>query len=124
MAATVLYVPSMMFAKLAILLCYFRISAKRNFRIALYIAMGIVLAYSIALIFALIFGCNPIQKSWDLRITGGTCINRPAVYLSNGILNVATDFMILLLPVPMIKDLHMPLRQKILVAAVFSVGSL
>lgn len=54
----------------------------------------------------------------------GSCINRPAVYLANGVLNVVTDFVILLLPVPMIRGLQMPFRQKLLLAAMFSVGSL
>ena len=86
--------------------------------------MLVCFAYNIALMLSLIFACRPIAKSWDLTITSGTCINRPAVYLANGVLNVATDFVILLLPVPLIRGLQMPKRQKILLAAMFSVGSL
>ena len=114
----------MMFAKLAILICYLRISPQKSFHYAVYVAMFITVAYNLSLMLALIFGCSPIAKAWDLRIQTGSCINRPAVYLSNAILNVATDFMILLLPVPMIRALKMPFRQKLLVAAMFSVGSL
>ena len=113
-----------MFSKLAVLLCYLRISTKSVFRSAVYITMGVVFAYNIALMLSLIFACHPIAKTWDLTITTGSCVNRPAVYISNGVLNVVTDFVILLLPVPLIRGLHMPLRQKILLAAMFSVGSL
>ena len=86
--------------------------------------MGIVFAYNLALMLALIFACHPIAKSWDATITTGYCINRDAVYLANVVLNIVTDLMILLLPAPMIRNLHMPPRQKLLVAAMFSVGSL
>lgn len=123
-AAVVMYCPSMMFAKIAVLLCYLRITPQASFRLAVYIMIGVVVAYNIALMAALIFSCRPIAKSWDATITYGSCINRPAVYLANGILNIVTDFAILLLPLPMIKNLQMPTRQKVLLAAFFAVGSL
>ena len=123
-AATILYCPTLMFAKLAILLTYLRISPQRNFRIAVYITMGIVLSYSMSIMLVLIFGCRPIAKAWDLTITDGKCVNKNAVYLSINLFNIATDFIILFLPAPMIKKLQMPFRQKLLIAAMFSVGSL
>lgn len=124
LAAVVLYCPSMMFAKLAVLLCYLRISPKKGFRMGVYVTMALVVAYNTALMLVLIFSCRPIAKSWDFTITTGTCVNRPAVYISTGALNVVTDFLILLLPLPMIRGLQMPLRQKLLLGAIFSVGSL
>ena len=115
---------AIMCAKLAVILCYLRISPQRLFRLSLYITMAFVVGYHISFILALIFACDPVRKSWDATILTGHCINRSAVYLINGILNVVSDFIILLLPLPMIKKIQMPLRQKILVASFFSVGSL
>ena len=122
--AVVLYCPAMMFSKIAVLLCYLRISPEVTFRLTVYIMMGIVVAYNIALMLSLIFACRPIAKNWDATITTGSCINRPAVYLANGILNIITDFAILILPLPMIRNLQMPFRQKVLLVIFFSVGSL
>ena len=113
-----------MFSKIAVLLCYLRISTKSLFRTGVFVVMGVVFAYNIALMLSLIFACRPIAKNWDATIMTGSCINRPAVYLANGVLNVVTDFIILLMPLPMIRGLHLPLRQKILLGAMFSVGSL
>ena len=124
LASEEVYLLAIKSAKLAVILCYLRISPQKIFRISLYVTMTFVVSYHIALILALIFACNPIQKSWDATILTGHCINRPAAYLTNGILNVVSDFIILLLPLPMIKNIQMPLRQKILVVSFFSVGSL
>ena len=118
------YLLAIMSAKLAIILCYLRISPQKYFRISLYTTIAFVAGYHIAFMLALIFACHPIEKSWNFAILTGHCINRPSVYLINGVLNVVSDFIILILPLPMIRNIQMPLRQKFLIAGFFSVGSL
>lgn len=86
--------------------------------------MALVVGYNGAIMLVEIFACTPIEKSWDATILTGHCVNRAAVYLSNAILNIVTDLIILLQPLPMVRRMHVPLRQKILLAAIFSVGSL
>ncbi|KAI9761537.1 MAG: hypothetical protein M4579_000928 [Chaenotheca gracillima] len=122
--AVILYCPSMMFAKLAILIFYMRISPQKTFHYAIYATMFILVAYNLALMLSLIFACHPIEKSWNVLITEGSCIDRTAIYLSNGILNIITDLIIFVLPVPMVWGIQLPKRQKLGVLAFFSVGSL
>ena len=75
-----------------------RIFPGRTFQIAVWIAAVFVVGYNLATIFANIFSCNPIAKSWDVNIVTGTCINRPILYFANAGLGIITDFVTLLLP--------------------------
>ncbi|KAI9682138.1 MAG: hypothetical protein M1817_000192 [Caeruleum heppii] len=120
----VVYVPAVTCSKIAILIFYHRISPNALFRVAIYIIGAITVGYTLAVMFALLFACQPVAKSWDLSITGGSCINQPAVYLANGILNVISDIAILILPMPMVWQLHIPKRQKFGVGLMFATGSL
>jgi hypothetical protein len=86
--------------------------------------MALVLGYSIATIFALIFPCKPIAKAWDVTITDGSCINRGAIYIFQAVTNIVTDVLLLLLPIPMVWRLHMPMQQKVGLVFIFIVGSL
>lgn len=124
LVTSVFYVPALGFAKISLLLIFRRISPDRKQRLAIHVVMGIVVGYSIALIGTLIFACRPLAKGWDVSITDGHCINRPALYVGTASLNIATDIMILLIPIPMVIRLKLPLQQKIGLAGMFGVGSL
>ena len=47
----------------------------------------------------------------------------PGLYLANGILNVVADFLVLLVPIPMLVALHVSTRHKVILAGVFAIGS-
>ncbi|KAI9827437.1 MAG: hypothetical protein M1832_004786 [Thelocarpon impressellum] len=124
MASIVFYCPATMFAKVAILLFYRRLSPKRGFRIVVDVNLAVVVGFNIALVICLIFGCRPIAKTWDPRITDGSCVDQAALFLANCIFNAVSDLAIFVVPIPMLAALNMPLRQKLSVAALFAVGSL
>lgn len=86
--------------------------------------MFVVLGYSFAIIFALIFPCRPVALNWDVEFTDGTCINRAAIYTATAAVNIATDLALLTLPIPMIVDLQMPRVQKLGLIVIFVVGSM
>ncbi|KAM3088643.1 hypothetical protein ACMFMG_000279 [Clarireedia jacksonii] len=124
MSASVTYVPCLGLSKFSLLLFYHRLAPLRWFRLAVYFLMLVVVGYSFAIIFALIFPCRPMAKNWDVRITGGTCINRAAIYTATAVVNIATDLCLLTLPIPMIVHLRMPNVQKIGLVFIFAVGSM
>jgi hypothetical protein len=64
-----------------------------------------------------------MEKYWDLSITGGSCIDLNAFFLSIAGINAATDVALLALPFFLLKDLNMPVRQKIVAAMMFTTGS-
>jgi hypothetical protein len=83
----------------------------------------VVSGYTIGIFFAMIFACNPVQRGWDVTITTGSCINRPALYIATAGLGIYTDIVLLAIPIPVILRLQMPSTEKILTLFVFVVGS-
>lgn len=127
LAASILYIPCLACAKLAILMFYYALLSVVNFlKYAIYVVGAVIIAYSIALFFALIFACHPIQKNWDgpSMTTPGWCISRPGLYLALTTTNTFSDILIILLPIPTILRLHVPISQKLGIAALFGIGRL
>ena len=54
----------------------------------------------------------------------GTCINLAAFWYANAAANMIGDFVILALPVPVVKNLKLPQRQKLGLLLVFALGGL
>lgn len=85
--------------------------------------MGYVLLYAAGSIAATIFECTPIERVWDHAIDG-TCVNLTAFWYTNAVANILGDFGILLLPMPVVKSLQLPSRQKWGLTMVFGLGVL
>lgn len=58
----------------------------------------IAAGYAVASVLANIFSCTPIEKSWDLTIEHGSCMNRPVFYFANAGLGIFTDFATVIVP--------------------------
>ena len=65
--------------------------------------------------------CTPIQKLWKPDMQGH-CSSRHKGGVASGVMNVVSDFTILILPLPIIWRLQMPWGKKSRVIAVFGVG--
>jgi hypothetical protein len=85
--------------------------------------MFLVIGYNIVLMCLLLFPCMPVKRTWDISITEGSCIDRTPVFMATAVLNMATDILLLVLPVPMIMKLQMPRAQKLGVICAFGIGS-
>ncbi|KXH25986.1 integral membrane protein [Colletotrichum nymphaeae SA-01] len=112
------------FAKVSLLIFYFRLSPQRWFKRAVWISLAIIAGYSIGIFFALVFACDPIAMSWDVTITEGTCINRPSLYIATAAANIISDLILFALPIPIVVKLQIPRRQKVGLFFIFAVGSL
>lgn len=62
--------------------------------------------------------------SWDITVQGGTCIDRPRLYIATAATNIASDVILFSLPLPMVVRLQVPRRQKIGLLLIFFLGSL
>jgi energy-converting hydrogenase Eha subunit A len=125
LATAIIYIPCLAFAKLALLMLYYRLlSTMRGWVYTIYVVAFIISGYSIALALALIFACRPIQKSWEPSITWGSCINRPGIYLATAVTNTFSDLALIVIPVRVIWRLRMRLVQKIGLIVMFGIGCL
>ena len=57
-----------------------------------------------------------------MTITDAKCISRRKVYLSASGVNVTTDVVLLILPIPYVWQLHAPVAQRIVLAGLFLLG--
>lgn len=67
------------------------------------------------------FMCRPVAYFWDHSI-GGRCLSRLGVWFANASLNIITDIVICLMPVPVLNKLRLPRKQKFALIAVFCLG--
>jgi hypothetical protein len=84
--------------------------------------IAVVVAYTLWTVFASIFACVPVSAFWTRE--KASCINQYAMWFTNAAINIATDFLIILLPIPVIKNLNLGRRQRIGLIAIFAVGGL
>ncbi|USW55954.1 hypothetical protein Slin15195_G092730 [Septoria linicola] len=123
-AMIIIYNLSLFCTKFSIMFQYLRIFPQRSIRLATYILMGIVLAYAIWRFFSAVFTCNPPAAFWDHSITHKTCQDRLALSLASTTLNMITDILIAALPLPFLRKLQLPRRQKWALMAVFALAGL
>lgn len=113
--------------KLSILLLWIRLFGRvRSFSTLCWIMIGVITAWSIAFFFATVFQCG---TRWSLNwapilISLTQCSKVLDVLTVFTATDVLTDFIIMLMPVPIIWKLQMPLRKKIGVISIFMVGLL
>lgn len=68
--------------------------------------------------------CQPVTYNWDQSTPGGHCGDVVMLWISHGVLNVATDLTVLLLPMPYLYGLEMGLYKKLVLMVTFSLGLL
>ena len=120
----IVYGPSILFTKLAILLLYrrvFLVHKGNNFDWITRGFMVILVAYYTALTLVKIFECTPREKIWYTKIEG-TCVNKSALLNSSGLFNTITDFMLLFIPIRSVWQLKMSTSRKWAIVSVFTLG--
>ncbi|OAT12111.1 hypothetical protein BDBG_07502 [Blastomyces gilchristii SLH14081] len=118
-----LYILNVPLIKFSILLFYRRIFGMNwTMWVCFFLSGG----YYIACTVTLLVSCQPISYYWTQveDAKSGRCLFHPHVfYLGNAAANVATDVLILLVPIPLIWRLQMPRTKKILVSSLFLLGT-
>lgn len=110
--------------KASILLLYLRIfSNTRWLRWACRFMLTTVVMYCLASVTATIFQCIPITKAFDKSLKG-TCIDNGQFWYANAGFSIATDVIILILPMPLVYALQVPRVQKAALIMVFALGVL
>ncbi|KAK4502242.1 hypothetical protein PRZ48_005667 [Zasmidium cellare] len=119
--------------KVSVLLFYRRLteSTCSKFWIwAVWAAIGLTVSYTLAFILALVFNCSPTEAYWrafDLRYAATVdyhCVDTTIINLLAGIMAVISDLYAVALPCIMMRNLRIPLHQKIALNVVFSLGLL
>jgi hypothetical protein len=112
-----------LFIKTCVLLFYLRLSSSRAFKIVTGLVLVVACGYCLFGSFTWLFMCRPIKAYWDLTVKG-TCLNFKTAFLVGGTLNVATDLVMLLLPIWVLRPPRLPKKRKIGVTVILMTCSL
>ncbi|KAI0011189.1 hypothetical protein F4779DRAFT_574609 [Xylariaceae sp. FL0662B] len=118
-----LYGVTLMLIKWSILLFYQRVfgPGTASFRWVLHGTMVILFLWMLSVILETFLLCRPLEYNWNTSIEG-TCGDRNAVYIIAGAINMATDIIVLFIPIPLIWNLKLPVAQRIGLIATFCLG--
>ncbi|KAJ8107852.1 hypothetical protein OPT61_g8579 [Boeremia exigua] len=114
--------------KMSILALYNRIgSGKRGLPFivqsrAIWATAGFISAFTFAVILVQIFSCVPVTAAWDVGQIPTVCINGTAFMHAQGGINVFTDVVLLLYPLPLLPLLKFNKRQRTALIVIFSIG--
>lgn len=109
--------------KVATILLYLRLFSSPRFRVVALTIMGLIVAASIGSICATIFQCIPVAGAWNHSIKS-RCINSGQFWVAYAVMNILTDVMVLVLPIPMIQKLTLGKRDKTMLYGLFLLGGL
>jgi hypothetical protein len=118
------WVLSLGFTKASILLLYDSIFPYRVFH---WICRGALLFMALWVATTLLIAgliCRPFAMNWNPTIPGGHCGNYVLAFTITGIINLVTDTVVLVLPLPYLYRLPLPTYKKVVLLGVFSVGLL
>ncbi|KXS99882.1 hypothetical protein AC578_4478 [Pseudocercospora eumusae] len=120
-----LYVVALPTIKIAILCTYLRVFQTSNFRKLIFVVIGLNVAYAVAFFIVTVFQCSPISLAWTHWDNShpGTCDNINALSWASAALNIILDVLVVGLPMPMLWNMNLNRRKKILVMLMFGVGS-
>ncbi|KAF1964405.1 hypothetical protein BU23DRAFT_631876 [Bimuria novae-zelandiae CBS 107.79] len=84
---------------------------------------GINIAYLFANWLGAALVCQPFTYNWDQTIVGGHCGDRQRFYLWNSAQNLVQDIVLIIMPMPLLWNLHLPWLKKLSLTFIFAMGS-
>ncbi|KAJ4360112.1 uncharacterized protein N0V89_000672 [Didymosphaeria variabile] len=130
-----IYGVALCFVKLSILFFYRAIASHRAFRRTVYGTIVFVIAYTFATTLAAAFQCENPAQSFDVtgylsQFDGDPntkkphfkCYDPTRLWLFTSAVNLFTDVLILLLPIPTLLGLRVPMNKRLALVGIFSVG--
>ncbi|GAB1309882.1 Rhodopsin domain-containing protein [Madurella fahalii] len=114
---------SLCFSKVSILLLYIHLFSFKWARTAGQVLLVIVILSNIYMMLVTFTACIPLQSYWDFTLTKRYCHSQ-SIWWSNTGLHMVTDFLIFLLPMPVVWSIKLPRRQKLILSCVFGFGFL
>lgn len=123
----VFYCASIIPIKLSIALMLIRIAQNRKgYVYAQWAMMGLFFIANGGSLFYIIFQCNPVSKAWDTDADGYClpAVGLADVYYACTAVNIMTDWVTALLPIPLLWHVRLERSEKLSVAAILGLGIL
>jgi len=120
--AEVIYVIQLAVPKLSILVFYVSSIPDNGFRLAVFATMGFIILSTAIISTLSIISCYPIPFFWD-RDLKGRCLDINGVAFGIGGLSIVQDVIIIALPIPILRGMRLPWKEKIIVLLMLAAGS-
>ncbi|KAG4412220.1 hypothetical protein IFR04_014647 [Cadophora malorum] len=120
--AEVIYVIQLAVPKLSILVFYVNSIPDNGFRLAVFATMGFIILSTAIISTLSIVSCYPIPFFWD-RDLKGRCLDINGVAFGIGGLSIVQDVIIIALPIPILRGMRLPWKEKIIVLLMLAAGS-
>ncbi|KAL9622282.1 MAG: hypothetical protein Q9160_003293 [Pyrenula sp. 1 TL-2023] len=121
-ASLIFYNLSLTFTKISILMLYRRLFVGGYIVYAYRSLLVFVIAYGLWTFWGTVFTCYPIKYFWNNPMTPENCMDRMYLWSANAAINILTDVLIFACPIPVLKTLKLPLRQRLGLIAIFAAG--
>ncbi|KAJ5218124.1 uncharacterized protein N7498_000223 [Penicillium cinerascens] len=108
--------------KISIICFYRRVFTTPKFRTFTFGLNCLIGAWGLVIFLACAGQCRPLRAYWDTSVKG-TCFDANEFFIVNQAFNVLMDFIILVLPIPMIWGLHRAWQDKLALNGVFALGT-
>jgi hypothetical protein len=109
--------------KVSILLQYQRIFSNTMLRKIIWFGLIFLICWGVTLCFLLPMACMPVAAFWNPEVKG-YCLDNETIWYVIAAINVVTDLAAFAMPIPVIRSLHLPKRQKAMLLIVFTLGVL
>lgn len=114
---------SLSFSKTSILLLYGQLFRGSYMCWASRATICVVLLWAVEAVLASLLMCRPFPENWT-HVPGGHCRDQITIYYINGLVNLATDMTVIVLPLPHLYRLRLPKQTKVTLSIVLSLGLL
>ncbi|OAG06095.1 uncharacterized protein CC84DRAFT_1044209, partial [Paraphaeosphaeria sporulosa] len=123
-AAPSLYIISAVLPKLAVISMYLKIFQSKFSRACCWVVVFVLVATPLACVPVIICQCRPLEYLWNKTIPGGHCVNQALMFRYGSLPNIITDVAMLLLPMPLVWNLHSSSKVKFGLFITFLIGSI
>lgn len=121
--ANIFYSAAIAFTKMSIIASYMNIFNPRGLlKIVLQVTGFITIGLGVASIPATIFECIPVDGAWSITDSHAKCYTFVHFLYASTAINVATDLVLCVVPIPLFWRLQLPRRQKVMISGLFFLG--
>ncbi|TVY83039.1 hypothetical protein LSUE1_G004301 [Lachnellula suecica] len=114
--------------KLSVAFFLLRLVPSKAYKILLWCMIAFLVAFTISSAGTITFSCTPVSASWDLSLAlTARCFSRDtftAIGMFNSCVNILTDVLFAILPIPMVWGLQVNKRTKATLTVILSLGIL
>ncbi|KAL8628038.1 hypothetical protein Q9189_006247 [Teloschistes chrysophthalmus] len=111
--------------KACLLMLYYQMTklTSQN-KLVIYVAAYCVFGYVITQILYLAVWCRPISQYWQVPVDNSQCASYYHHLITAAVFNISSDLIMLYIPLPILIKAQLPLKRKIILCGVFSLGIL